>query len=118
VALHVFDKGTTPRFLDRPEHDIDAWTREFLARYCSEPGSRLELRAGRTGHHVVDAAEGEDADMIALTWSQDLSPGRAAVVREALARTCLPLLLVPVVGTTKMSSSTITTWRRTPVRIA
>jgi nucleotide-binding universal stress UspA family protein len=117
VALHVFDKGTTPRFLDRPEHDMDAWTREFLARYCSEPGSRLALRAGRTGHHIIHTADEEDADMIALAWSQDLSPGRAAVVGEALARGRLPLLLLPVVGGRKRSSPPARTSRRSAARI-
>lgn len=96
IALHVFDSSSTPLFLDRPDYDLDAWTREFLARYCSEPGSRLELRAGRPGGHVVAAAEEEAVDMIALGWRQDLSPGRASVVREVLSRAVVPVLLIPV----------------------
>jgi hypothetical protein len=33
--------------------------------------------------------------MIALGWSQDLAPDRAAVVREVLTRTDVPVLLLP-----------------------
>ncbi|MGZ4145298.1 MAG: universal stress protein [Actinomycetota bacterium] len=96
VALHVFDAASTPLFLDRPDYDLDAWTREFLARYSAEPGSRLELRSGRPGNNVVTTAEEEGVDMIALAWRQDLSPGRASVVREVLARAIVPVLLIPV----------------------
>lgn len=34
--------------------------------------------------------------MIALGWAQELAEGRAAVVREALERSRVPVLLVPV----------------------
>jgi hypothetical protein len=33
--------------------------------------------------------------MIALGWQQDLTPPRAAVVREVLARTPVPVILLP-----------------------
>jgi hypothetical protein len=38
------------------------------------------------------------ADLIALAWAQDLRGTRATVVREALARGRLPVLLVPRAG--------------------
>lgn len=37
-----------------------------------------------------------DPDLIALGWSQELAGGGAAVVREALERSRVPVLLVPV----------------------
>jgi nucleotide-binding universal stress UspA family protein len=95
VALHVFDATTVPRFWDRPQYDHDAWGEEFLARWCPTPGARLELRAGRPGGHVLDVAAAAGADMIALGWSQDLAPDRAAVVREVLTRTDIPVMLLP-----------------------
>lgn len=36
--------------------------------------------------------------MLALGWSQILEPGRAAVVREALNRSPVPILLIPANG--------------------
>jgi nucleotide-binding universal stress UspA family protein len=95
VALHVFDATTVPRFWDRPQYDHDAWGEEFLARWCPTPGARLELRAGRPGGHVLEVAAAAGADMIALGWSQDLAPDRAAVVREVLTRTDIPVMLLP-----------------------
>jgi nucleotide-binding universal stress UspA family protein len=95
VGLHVFDLATVPRFWDRPEHDQAAWAREFLARWYPAPGSRLELRAGRPGGRVLEVAAAERADLIALGWSQHLDPDRAAVVREVLTGSDVPVLLLP-----------------------
>lgn len=95
VVLHVFDTHTVPSFWDRPHYNSDVWGREFLARYCREPGARLELRAGATGGHVLRVAEAEQADLVALAWSQDLSGGHAQIIREVLAGSPIPILLVP-----------------------
>lgn len=95
VALHVFDAATVPRFWDRPEHDHDAWSREFLARNCPAPGSRLRLGTGWPAGRVLDVAAAERADMIALGWRRRLAADRAAVVREVLARTPVPVVLLP-----------------------
>ncbi len=97
VALHVHDEESLPLFSDQPQHELESWTREFLARYCPCPERvRLEVRVGVPGEHVLRVAEEIGADLIALGWAQDLSPGRAAVVREALERSEVALLLVPV----------------------
>jgi hypothetical protein len=44
----------------------------------------------------VKVAGTEQADMIALAWSQRLDPGRAAAVRRAVLDTGVPVLLVPM----------------------
>jgi nucleotide-binding universal stress UspA family protein len=95
IALHALDATTTPRFWDRPEHNHHAWSQEFTARYSPAPGGRLRLRAGRPAQVILDAATAEQADMIALGWQRDLTPPRAAVVREVLARTPVPVILLP-----------------------
>lgn len=104
VALHVFDQSHAPLFLDRPEHDLEVWAREFLARHCGDQSARLEIRTGETGKRVLDVADTERVDMIALAWSQDLSAGHAAVVRRVLAGACVPVMLVPV--SDKVASTT------------
>jgi hypothetical protein len=45
---------------------------------------------------VLEVASDEDVSMIALGWAQDLARGQAAVVREVLGRSPVPVLLVPV----------------------
>jgi len=96
VVLHVFDAQTVPKFWNQHAHAGQAWGQEFLARYCALPGARLELRSGAAAEHVVKVAGTEQADMIALAWSQRLEPGRALVVRHAVLDTGLPVMLVPM----------------------
>jgi nucleotide-binding universal stress UspA family protein len=98
LALHVHDEDSIPAFTDQPQHEQQAWTREFLRRYCpSGLGSvRLETRVGRSGELVPLVAEEFDCELIALGWSQELAAGRASVVRETLERTHRPVLLIPV----------------------
>ncbi len=97
IPLHALDGATTPRFWDRPAHDRRTWSEEFAARFGPVPDSGpLRLRTGRPAQVILDTGAAERADMIALGWSQDLTPGRAAVVREVLARTTVPLILLPV----------------------
>jgi hypothetical protein len=99
VVLHVRDAGSLPMFDDQPQYETDAWAQEFLARYVSVPAAavRLELRIGTAQEQVPAAAIELDADLIALGWLQDSSPGHAAVIRSALQRCDTPVLLVPLV---------------------
>jgi nucleotide-binding universal stress UspA family protein len=96
IVLHVFDAATVPRFWDQAAHAHQAWTEEFLARNAATAGARLELRSGSPGEHVVDVAAAEDADLIALGWSQHLDAGRSRTVRRSVLHAGLPVLLMPV----------------------
>lgn len=99
LVLHVHAPDEVPPFQDQPHHAIPAWEREFAARFVSVPPSRVEViqRVGAAADRVVAVAGDTEADLIALGWSQDLSPGRAEVVRETLAHSTIPVLLVPTV---------------------
>jgi nucleotide-binding universal stress UspA family protein len=98
LALHIHDEDSIPAFTDQPQHERPAWAAEFVRRYCpwGIEAVRLETRVGRTGELIPVVAAESGCDLIALGWSQELSPGRALVVRETLARSHLPVLLVPV----------------------
>ena len=96
VVLHVFDAETVPRFWDQAAHAGEAWEEEFLARFCAQPGARLELRSGVAGEHVLDVAEAERADMIALGWSRHLDPGRSRTVRRTVRDAVVPVMLIPM----------------------
>jgi nucleotide-binding universal stress UspA family protein len=98
VVLHVHDEASLPAFTDQPQHEAEAWAREFLSRYCPAGlgAVQLEIRVGRSAELVPQAADEFGADLIALGWSRELAPGRAPVVSGALERARVPVLLVPV----------------------
>jgi nucleotide-binding universal stress UspA family protein len=95
TVAHVFDAAHAPAFVDHPAHQLEAWGREFLARYA-RTDSELVLRRGVPWREVLACAQQVDAELIVLGWSQQLTPGRASVVREALERAGVPVLLVPI----------------------
>jgi hypothetical protein len=97
VALHVHDEADLPAFSDQPQHEADAWAREFLARWCPQGLDRaeFEVRVGRAEELVPLVAEQVEADLIALGWAQELAEGRAPVVRAALTRARVPVMLLP-----------------------
>jgi nucleotide-binding universal stress UspA family protein len=98
VLVHVFGPKSVPMFTDQPQHETEAWTREFVARYCPFPprSARLQLRRGAIDREICALAREADADVVALGWSQDLAAGRAEVVRAVLETANLPVLLIPV----------------------
>jgi nucleotide-binding universal stress UspA family protein len=97
VALHVLEHHALPLFSDQPQHEADTWRREFLIRHGPQLERRhLEVRIGSPAEHLLPVADKMEADLIALAWAQDLAAGRAAVIREALGRSDIPVLLVPV----------------------
>jgi nucleotide-binding universal stress UspA family protein len=95
VVLHVFTAATVPPALDRPDRDLSLWGDEFMARFCPR-AARIELRAGAVGDRVADVCEDLDVDLVVLSWLQDSSPGHAAVIRDVLTRSHIPVLLLPV----------------------
>jgi nucleotide-binding universal stress UspA family protein len=98
VILHVLVEDSIPAFTDQPQHEDAAWRQEFLARWCPTgvTNVRVETRVGLRDEQVLLAAEQDDVDIIALGWSRRLAVGRAAVVRAALERGRVPILLIPV----------------------
>lgn len=97
VVLHVFTSATVPRALDRPARDLSMWGDEFIARYCPV-ASRIELRTGPIGARVAEASIDEGVDLVVLSWSRDITPGHAAVIRDVLSASTVPVLLLPVSG--------------------
>lgn len=96
VALHVFDRQTVPAFFDQPQHEYPHFIAEFLDRHCSGPTARLTLGSGPAAPAVLAAAAAEHADMIVLSWAQNLDHDHAHVVRHALRAAEVPILLLPL----------------------
>jgi nucleotide-binding universal stress UspA family protein len=97
VVLHVIGSDSIPSFVDQPQHWHTAWTREFLARYCpwGIDEVEVEVRIGRRERLIADTARESGCDLIAMSWSQDLTEGRAQVVRATLRQSNLPVVLIP-----------------------
>lgn len=98
VVAHVFDEAHLPMFDEQPQHETEAWVREFLTRYCpgAKDRARVEIRVGAPEREILSVIEDAGGDLVAVGWSQDLSPGRASVVRELLRWSEVPVLLLPV----------------------
>jgi nucleotide-binding universal stress UspA family protein len=97
IALHVFDEETVPRFWDDLAHARSTYAHEFRRRWCDAAGiADVRLRRGHPATHVLDLAEQEHIDLIALGWNQDLGTGRAELVRAVLEVAEVPVLLVPI----------------------
>ena len=98
VILHVLEEHMLPAFSDQPQHEWEAFGREFLARYSPWPIEhvRLETRVGRPEEHILPVARETKCDVIALAWAQELAPGRARIVRDTLRHGTFPILFVPV----------------------
>jgi nucleotide-binding universal stress UspA family protein len=97
LVLHVHSPETVPAFADHAPYATSAWSEEFLARYMSPPDHRVTLlrRLGVPADDIVAVADEVSADLIALAWKQDLSPGHARVVSETLTHSDIPVLLLP-----------------------
>jgi nucleotide-binding universal stress UspA family protein len=97
VALHVHTYHALPMFNDQPQHEVPAWSAEFLRRYWpgSAPFPTLQHRVGVPASEIVRAVDETGADLLVLAWSQNLSPGRASVVERALRESRTPVLLLP-----------------------
>jgi nucleotide-binding universal stress UspA family protein len=99
TALHVDDDASLPSYSDQPQHETEVFAREFVARNLPPTiDVQLALRIGRPGAKVLEACDETTADLVAIAWSRDLSPGRARVVRQLLERAHIPVLLVPEGG--------------------
>ncbi len=104
IGLHVYQEDSLPAFTDQPQHEREAWGREFIRRYARwRSGTiRLETRVGRAADLLPVVAEEVDADLVALGWSRELGAGHAPVVRGVLERCRRPVLLVPILRSARV----------------
>lgn len=100
VVVHVQSDQELPAFGDQLPHEVRAWREEFMARNCPAAlDATLELRVGGAHgvhEHILNISRRSGCDLVVLGWGQDVSGGHAAVVREMLARSPVPVLLTPV----------------------
>ena len=99
VVAHVHARETVPAFSDHAPHATIAWDRQFLARHVGPPHQQITLqrRLGVPAEEICALADSVRADLVVLTWGQDLSPGHAEVVIETLSHSGVSTLLLPTV---------------------
>jgi nucleotide-binding universal stress UspA family protein len=110
VLVHVHEPTSLPAFTDQPQHEQTAWAREYLRRYCPSGIGDVQLlvRIGNAEEVVPLVAEETAADIVALGWARELVESRTPIVRAALARAKVPVMLVPVrVPTTEECESDV-----------
>lgn len=97
VVLHVFTWDTLPPVLDHPVRDVEMWAAEFSRRYfpdATNVETRIALK-GSIGQTIATFGVESRCDLIVLTWSRNSSAGHATVVRDVIARSPVPVLLLP-----------------------
>jgi nucleotide-binding universal stress UspA family protein len=112
VVLHVAtpsgerpaESGTfvVPRYLDQPQHEWPAWSREFLERVrcLGHPANvekiRLVLAHGKASAAINEFARNNASDLIALAWRGSLEPERAQTIRRVVRDASCPVIVFRV----------------------
>ncbi len=94
-----------PFYVDQPQHEWPAWTREFLERLCASRqhpriSPRLLLLRGDPADALVRHATDHEVDLIVCGWRGSLEPSRAKVLRSLIERAPCPVLVLRVGGPT------------------
>jgi nucleotide-binding universal stress UspA family protein len=112
VVLHVATPGAerptesgtfvAPRYLDHPQHEWPAWSREFLERVrdFGYPANiekvRLVLAQGEASAAILEFARRNASDLIALAWRGSLEPQRAQTIRRVIRDASCPVIVFRV----------------------
>lgn len=105
VVLHVMTGATPsepgslpgPRFVDQEHYDWTSWQEEFELRFsqCTHGGTHVVVvRSGEPAQEAMAEARKRRADLIAVSWRQDLGPGQAERIKRLLQESPCPLLVV------------------------
>jgi len=95
IVVHVDDEANIPSFNDQVQHETEAYTNEFFARFLpGAPQARLELRIGTAADEILAATEEAEAELLAIGWPPSAHGQRGIVARELLERSQIPMLLV------------------------
>jgi hypothetical protein len=100
--VHVLGPEGVPPILDRPTRDVATLADELRARHLPEAAGAV-VRAGPVGNHVAAMCHPASADLVALLWHQDVSEGRARIVKAVLRSATVPVLLLPAGGVGEVS---------------
>lgn len=91
-----------PRYLDQPQHEWPAWTREFLGRLYAlghppeDMTLHLSLAKGEPSQEIVRFATEHESDLIVLAWRGHLEAERAATLKAVIQAAPCPVFILRV----------------------
>src|SRR6516225_11416460 len=90
---------TAPRYVDQPQHEWPAWTREFVKRLeCICPLGHLHVRMvlahGNPAAEIVRLAKKQAADLMVLAWRGKWEVPRAVTLKDILREAQCPIMVV------------------------
>lgn len=102
VRVQLIEPGTllVPHYVDQPQHEWKAWTREFVDRLCAIGRARRDIRIrmvmgeGAPGAAIVSAAQ--QSDLIVLGWRGSLEPDRALTMQRVIRDAPCPVIVFRV----------------------
>ena len=105
VMVHVVTGETpdepgsmpAPRIMDQEHYEWVAWQEEFAMRFsqCQRGGRhRVCVRVGEPGQTAAEEARDVGAELVVASWRGDLAGDRAAHLKQLLAASPCPVLLV------------------------
>lgn len=86
-----------PRYVDQPQHEWQAWEREFVDRLCAlgqvRAGTKVRfvMGEGEVGAAIVRGAA--HSDLIVLGWRGVLEPGRAMTMQSVIRDAACPVIM-------------------------
>lgn len=100
-AAHEPGTLTTPRYVDQPQYEWPAWTKEYVERFCAiaqecQPSleTRIFVRRGEPADEITHFAAERDTDLIVLEWRGHLDASHASIVCGVLEKAPCPVLLL------------------------
>lgn len=108
IILRLLDESSIPAFEDKPHYDVEVWADEFLARWVPGAASdtAIEVRIGEPEDLVISVAQEVSADLVAIGRLRSVPAARAPVVLAALARSPVPVVLLPLAQRSSDTAST------------
>lgn len=95
-TVHVFDSSNVPMFWNGWD-DPGLWAEQFSQQFSPAEG-RTGLLTGNVGQRLREAIDATHSSLVLLEWKRQLDESGAAVVRELLATSGVPLMLLPSTG--------------------
>jgi nucleotide-binding universal stress UspA family protein len=92
---------STPQYIDQPQHEWAAFSREFTERFLGALGhcppdvsTRFFLRLGDPANEILRAARDLASDLIVLVWHGDCDSEHGRVFQRVLREADLPVLVL------------------------
>jgi len=92
---------STPQYIDQPQHEWAAFSREFIERFLGAIGhcppdvpARFFLRVGDPANEILRAASDLTSDLIVLVWHGGCDGEHGRVFQRVLREAVLPILVL------------------------